>query len=91
MADPVHPNWDGIAFRATTDRRGVVVTPTSAQTTPPYTFLPVAEALAVATDMRSLVALIRRSDRDSYLAWFLEEVTDELVGAIKACEPPAQA
>jgi hypothetical protein len=87
MPDPVHPNWDGIAFQATTDKRGVVVTPTSAQTPPPYTYLPLPAAVAVYGDLRAVVYGVEAADAKSYLAHFLSEVCDDLGAAIEACRP----
>jgi hypothetical protein len=85
--DPTHPNWDGIAFRATTDQRGVVITPTSAQTPPPYSYLPVEGAIAVYGDLRAVVHGISLHDPHSYLAAFLTEVADDLASAIEDCRP----
>ena len=87
MADPVHPNWDGIAFQASTDKRGVVIMPTSAQTQPPYSFLPLAGAMMVHGHLLALVRAVREDDLKSYLAWFLEEMAEDLQTAITGCAP----
>lgn len=88
MTDPIHPNWDGIAFQATTDKRGVVITPVSAQTQPPYTYLPLASAIAVYGDLRAVVHGIEAADAQSYFGVFLTEVCDDLAAAIEGCRPP---
>lgn len=87
MTDPVHPNWDGIAFRATTDKLGIVVTPTSAQTLPPYSYLPVAVAIGVLSDLQAVVHGIVSHDPQSYFATYLIEICDDLIAAIEVCRP----
>ena len=85
--DPPHPNFDGIVFRATTDKSGVVVQPASAQVAPPISFLPIEIALLAATDLTGLILRIRGGDPKSYLADYLDTINDDLTAAIEACRP----
>lgn len=85
--DPVHPNWDGIAFHPSTDRSGVVATPTSALSTPPYTYMTITDAVTTLGDIRAVIYGLESKDRRSYLAWFLGVVADDLADAIELCRP----
>jgi len=84
--DPQHPNWHGIRFQTTTDRQGVVAVPTSADAAPPVTFIPYTHAQAACTSLTNLAADIRHFDHDSYLAFFLDSVRDDLAAAIRGCK-----
>lgn len=85
--DPVHPNFGGIVFFATTDKAGVIATPATGQTTPPVSFLPLTAATATAGDVAALIASIRVADPKSYLADFLDEMLEDFTSAIHACRP----
>ena len=85
--DPTHPNWDGITFRPTTDHMGVVVIPTSAQSMPPYTYLPIPDAIQALGDLRAVIYGLEAKDRKSYFAHFLETVASDLSDAILQCRP----
>lgn len=89
--DPPHPNFDGISFRATTDKSGVIVTPTSAATMPPVSFIPVALAIGRTGQIFSLIESIRADDPKSYLADFLDDMLDDFMAAIAACKPEPAA
>lgn len=91
MPDPVHPNWDGIAFRAATDRQGIVVMPTSAQSAPPYSVLPIPQAVAVLGELRAIIYGLQAFDPQSYFAHFLDELAEELAAEITKCRPPPEA
>jgi hypothetical protein len=86
--DPVHPNWGGIAFQATTDRSGIVVMPTCAQSAPPYSVLPIPQAVAVLGELRAVIYGLQAFDARSYFAHFLDELAEELADAISTCRPP---
>jgi hypothetical protein len=85
--DPVHPNYDGIRFQATTDRTGVIAVPISAQTMPPVSFMPVVDAMKVTGELAELIAFVRKIDEASYLADFLSDVFADLTEAVEACAP----
>lgn len=84
---PLHPNLDGLTFRAVTDRTGVIAIPTSAQTPPPYTYMPLPVAVAFASELSDLVDHLRTHDRASYAATYFDGALDDLVAAIDSCRP----
>lgn len=86
MTDPVHPNWDGIAFQAATDGSGIIITPTSAQSAPPYTYLPTEYAAAARDDLRALAGALAERDSASYFAIFLNEMCEDMDAAIRCCK-----
>jgi hypothetical protein len=83
--DPVHPNYDGIRFQATTDKSGVIAVPVAAQTLPPISYIPVGDALILGEHLSILIADIRRIDERSYFADFLDDALHDLTEAIEAC------
>jgi len=85
--DPPHPNFDGIIFRATTDRSGIVISAASAQVAPPFSFLPLGAAIRTAADLGDVIERVRAADPQSYLADFLETCLDDFSAAIAACKP----
>jgi hypothetical protein len=85
--DPIHPNFDGIAFRVTTDRKGILAMPTHADRAPPYSYLTIIQAEELAGALGDLVDAARGIDGQSYAADFFGEVLEELRSAISACEP----
>jgi hypothetical protein len=85
--DPVHPNYDGIRFQATTDKLGVIAVPISAQTMPPVSVFNLTNAGHIANELADLIAFIRGMDERSYLADFLSDVFADLTEAIEACAP----
>ena len=88
--DPVHPNWGGIAFQAATDCSAIVVMPTSAQNAPPYSLLPIPQAVAVLGELRAVIYGLQAFDPKSYFAHFLDELAEELADAISLCRPPEE-
>lgn len=85
--DPAHPNYDGIMFQAVTDRTGIVCTPTSAQTAPPVTYMPLAHAKDFSVAVRALVADLHMLDPANYAASYFEDMADDLDAAIRVCDP----
>lgn len=84
---PVHPNLDGLTFRAVTDRSGIIAIPTSAQRTPPYTYMPIPVAIAFASELAELVVHLREHDAASYAATYFDGALDDLTAAIAQCRP----
>jgi hypothetical protein len=87
--DPAHPNFDGIVFYPTTDRGGIVATPVSGQRTPPVSYLPLVSAMDAAVRIGETIDGIRKADRDSYLADYLDTILTDLADAIELCRPEA--
>jgi hypothetical protein len=85
--DPPHPNFDGIVFYPTTKRDGVVVTPSTGQSIPPISFLPIETAIASSLEISDLIIRIRRADPKSYLADYLDDMLQDFTDAIAACKP----
>jgi hypothetical protein len=87
--DPVHPNFDGIRFQATTDHKGVIAVPISADRMPPVTYLPAELAAIIAVDIAATIERIREADPQSYLADFLDDMLNDLTDAIETCRGEA--
>jgi hypothetical protein len=83
--DPVHPNYDGIRFQATTDKLGVIAVPISAQTVPPVSFMRVVDAVDVHAQLQALINVVRALDPASYFADFLDDAREDLADAITTC------
>ena len=87
--DPVHPNFEGIAFFPTTDKTGVIATPASGQTAPVVSYIPLAEADTVAKAVSDVIDLVRFHDRRSYLADYLDDMLEDFRDAIGICRVEA--